>query len=62
MPHDLNGKPLAVGDRVTVPCSITSVIEGTDYCNVTLQTSEPMFPGNDKTTITLNAKQVVKSE
>ena len=61
MPHDKLGQPLAVGDEVVVRCTVTEVQAGTEYCNLQVKTKEPMFPGNDKTTITLNAKQVVKS-
>ena len=62
MPHDRKGKPLKVGDRVTVSCVITDLQTGTDYCNITLKTNEVMFPGNDKTTLTLNTHQVDKEE
>jgi hypothetical protein len=34
------------------------VSTGEEYCNVNLETVEPMFPGEYKSAITLNAKQV----
>jgi hypothetical protein len=58
MPHDKNGVLLAVGDEVIVRAKVTQVHTGTEYCNLTLETVEPMFPGKDKNTITLNTKQV----
>lgn len=58
MPHDKNGALLVEGDRVLIPCIVRSVTTGEEFCNVTLETEEPMFPGNQKTSITLNAKQV----
>ena len=60
MPHDKNDRPLAVGDRVTVTYIIKSIATNPEYCNLTLETVEPMFPDEHKTTICLNAKQVIK--
>ena len=62
MPHDKNGNKLHVGDEVTISAVVTNVNEGEDYCNVSVETTELMFPGNQKSMITLNAKQVVKGE
>ena len=59
MPHDKNGAPLKAGDRVTIEAVVQDVQTGEEYCNVNVKTIEPMFPGNDRTSITLNAKQVV---
>lgn len=59
MPHDKNGQVLAVGDWVSVPCRVASISTGEEYCNVGLETTEPMFPGEQKNSISLNAKQVV---
>lgn len=58
MPHDRNSRPLKVGDVVNVPCQVTQLQEGTEYCNVTVQTLEPMFPSTSPSTITLNSRQV----
>lgn len=62
MPHDKNGKLLKAGDAVLVPCVVKEVHAGEEYCNVQLETQEPMYPGEYKSGITLNAKQVVKVE
>jgi hypothetical protein len=58
MPHDRNGQALKVGDRVTVKGTVTSVSPGPDYCNITVETDEVMFPGTSRTSISLNARQV----
>lgn len=56
--HDRNGKPLKVGDKVNVPCTITACMSGeTDWCNVTLVTDVPMGTRTVGDSITLNAKQ-----
>lgn len=60
MPHDMNGTKLEVGDLVLVPCLVTQVMTGAEYCNVTLQTEKPMFPSQHPTGISLNASQVRK--
>lgn len=62
MPHDINGQLLSEGDFVTVRCVVKAVNPFEEYCNVTLETVEPMFPGDNKSGITLNAKQVTKAE
>lgn len=59
MPHDLTGRELQVGDTVWVPAKVTRIHAGEDYCNLSLETTEPMFPGNDKSALTLNARQVL---
>lgn len=61
MPHDRNGKLLEAGDSVKIDAVVKSVMTGEEYCNVTVETVEPMYPGDYKTTITLNAKQVEKN-
>lgn len=58
VPHDKNGKVIQAGDIVNVPCRVTTVHTGEEYCNVSLETVEPMYPGDNKSTLTLNAKQV----
>lgn len=58
MPHDACGNELNPGDEVIVRCRVTQITSnGSDYCNVALETVEPMFPGEYKTSISLNAKQ-----
>lgn len=61
--HDRHGKPLAVGDKVVVECTITTCHdsnETNEYCNVTLTTDVPM--AGNAYNITLNAKQTTKVE
>lgn len=60
MPHDINGQPLQSGDEVLVPCKVITVHPGIDYCNLSLETIEPMAPGTYKSQLTLNTKQVKK--
>lgn len=61
MPHDVNGDEVKAGDLVTVRCKVISVSASPDYCNLTLETVEPMHPGDSPVMITLNAKQVEKA-
>lgn len=60
MPHDKNGRELQVGDEVTVRARVTQIHAGEDYCNVNLETVEPMTPGDQKSAMTLNTKQCEK--
>lgn len=60
MPHDQMGNLLEVGDYVMVPARVKEVYQGEEYCNVQLETALPMFPGDTKSGMTLNAKQVLK--
>lgn len=62
MPHDRDGKLLHVGDVVYVPAHVTAIEQTEEFCNVTLATSQPMYPGHERSTLTLNAKQVVRVE
>lgn len=57
MPHDVNGNKLEVGDEVIVRCKVKQVTTGEDYCNVTLETVEPMKPSGTPYSISLNAGQ-----
>lgn len=60
MPHDKFGIELKPGDMVMIQATVLSVQPGEEFCNVSLETVEPMYPGTHKTAITANAKQVVK--
>ncbi len=65
--HDHNGTPLKVGDKVFIPATITNCTGDPTgkYCNVNVETDYLMGqddPGAYKTTITLNAGQVVLVE
>ena len=61
MPHDRDGRELHVGDAVLVPCRVRQIHITEEFCNVELETSQPMYPGTHRTGITLNAKQVFLS-
>lgn len=58
MPHDKNGRVLTEGDLVNVPARVKRIHEGDEYCNVEIETVEPMYPGDSKSNLTLNTKQV----
>lgn len=60
MPHDINGDELHVGDLVTVRCRVKELHLTEEFCNVTLETTEKMFPGEHYSGMVLNAKQTVK--
>lgn len=60
MAHDRDGHELKVGDKVLIPATVQSMQLGDTYCNVSLSTDEPMYPGDYKTNISLNGKQVCK--
>jgi hypothetical protein len=60
MPHDKRGEELRVGDTVLVPCVVKAIHLTADYCNVDLETKEPMHPFAQKTALVLNSKQTVK--
>lgn len=62
MPHDIDGNELKVGDRVTIETVIKAISMTEEYCNVTLETTEKMYPGDYPTGITLNSKQVRKKQ
>jgi hypothetical protein len=58
MPHDKNGKLLKAGDEVIVRCEVKTIHAGEEFCNLQVETIEPMFPMNNRIGITLNTKQV----
>jgi hypothetical protein len=60
MPHDRKGNLLQVNDIVNIPCKVTAVQTGEEYCNLNLESIEPMFPGTSKNSFVVNAKQVEK--
>jgi hypothetical protein len=58
--HDKNGVLLEVGDLVIVPCRVIEAQAHTEYCNLKLETVEPMHPSDRKDTLVVNTKQVYK--
>jgi hypothetical protein len=60
MPHDANGKLLKVGDKVSIPGTITNITTSEEYCNCSVELDHAMPPYVDKTTLqSINTKQVV---
>lgn len=62
MPHDKNGKLVEVGKTILIPCKVKSITMDENYCNLTVETIDPMPPYTDKQSITLNTKQVIIQE
>jgi hypothetical protein len=60
MPHDRRGNKLETGDLVFIPARVESVQEGEEYCNVSLVSEVPMYPGDGLSHFTLNSRQVEK--
>ena len=60
MPHDISGQPLREGDEVLIRARVVRIDSGDNYCNVSLETVQPMYPGEHKSAITLNTRQVEK--
>jgi hypothetical protein len=60
--HDKYNNPLKVGDEVLIHATVSECHTGTEeYCNITVEAVEPMYPSEDHTTIVLNARQVMKT-
>lgn len=62
MPHDKKGNPLRTGDVVAVRFTVRDVFPSEDYCNLNLETVEPMYPGEHRIALTLNTRQVERIE
>jgi len=60
MPHDAAGNLIQKGDLVKVTFVVKDVYASDEYCNCSLETVAPMYPGEHKTALTVNTKQVVK--
>ncbi len=58
MPHDKHGTEVRTGDIVTVTMRVVNVYRGDEYCNLSLETVEPMYPTTNKSGLTLNTRQV----
>jgi hypothetical protein len=58
MPHDRTGQLIEVGEEVTIRCRVAAIHAGTEYCNLTLASVEPMYPSKDKSTFSANGRQV----
>lgn len=62
MPHDIEGKLIRPGDIVTVNFLVMAITPGEEYCNLSLETVLPVHPGDAKVPLTLNSKQVRRTE
>jgi hypothetical protein len=60
MQHDQYGRPLAVGDAVTVKGSLVSITDEPNYINCEVKLDQPMPPSGAEVKIQINTKQVVK--
>lgn len=59
--HDVNGTELKVGDKVLIPCVITSLSGGADYCNVSAKSTLGRRPdGANETFSAINTGILVK--
>ena len=63
MPHTMQGAELQVGDEVIMRFVVKNVMTNEEYCNVTLESVEKLYPGNYPTTLgAVNTKQTEKIE
>lgn len=62
MPHDRNSRKVEPGQIVRVDFKVKQVHLTEEYCNLDLETVWPMHPGDSRTALTLNAKQVEVKE
>lgn len=60
MPHDINGKPLKAGDKVTMTFEVKNIGESEAACNVTLEAIDPRQTGEYKPQVACNARLVQK--
>lgn len=60
MPHDQYGRPISVGDTVTLKGSLVDLLDDPNYINCTVQLDQQMPPGGTELRIDLNTQQVVK--
>ena len=60
--HDAKGHPLKVGDKVLIPCEITSLYDGSEiYCNVSVKTTLGRRPDHMQESISaINTGVLVK--
>lgn len=58
MPNDQFGRPVKVGDPVTLKGKVTKVTEEPNYINCTVQLDIPMPPAGTEVSINLNTAQL----
>ena len=61
--HDANGIKLNVGDKVSIPCEIKGLCEGTEeFCNVSVETLLGRRPDGQKESFSaINTAQLIKT-
>jgi hypothetical protein len=61
--HDAKGQELKLGDKVILPCRITNLGGGPDYCNVTIESLATMPPNHDSHVSigAVNTTQVIRA-
>lgn len=62
MPHDRDGKLLEIGDTVTIEATVKEIYNYETHCNVQVETKEIFYGADYHSLITLNTKQVVKTD
>lgn len=55
MPHDYKNQLLKVGDEVIIRGKITSLAEGEEFCNCTVELTLPMRGSDSKSPTTFSA-------
>lgn len=60
MPNDQFGRPVSVGDTVTLVGEVTKVLEDPGYINCTVKLKQSMPPSGTETNIQVNTVQVEK--
>lgn len=58
MPNDANGNPVAVGDAVLIPGTVTSVTADFYYVNCTVELQFPLPPTGARIFQSLNTQQL----
>ena len=61
MPHDAKGVLLKVGDKVSIPGTVTQIFQSDEYCNCSVELEHPMPPMGSKSVLSaLNTRQIEK--
>lgn len=60
MPNDQFGRPVSVGDTVTLVGEVTKILEDPGYINCTVKLQHPMPPSGSETNILVNTVQLEK--
>lgn len=60
MPNDLYGRPIAVGDTVTLKGEVVKVLDDPGYINCTVKLAHPMPPSGAEVSVQCNSAQVEK--